>query len=195
MAYATYTTEAIVCGSYDRNGSDKQFRLFTKDSGMLFATARSVREERSKQRQALQDFSHVHVSLVRAKSGWRIGSVEAIFNSFVNAPNRKSRAQVVGAIKLINQFLQGEEAHPDVYKESLEFLQFTQTNHEFDTQNALLLFELRLLKELGYVHVTKNLSPLFELSESYETLLANLSDNQLNEVGKVLVMGREVSHL
>ncbi|MEX2341217.1 MAG: recombination protein O N-terminal domain-containing protein, partial [Candidatus Paceibacterota bacterium] len=82
MSYKTYTTEAIVCGSRVNNTSDKSFLLFTKDAGMLWAAAKSVREERSRQRFALQDFSLIRASLIKGKSGWRIGSVESDRNYF-----------------------------------------------------------------------------------------------------------------
>ncbi len=195
MAYETYTTEAIVCGSYDRNGADKQFRLLTKDSGMLYVTARSVREERSKQRFALQDFSQVQVSLVNGKSGWRIGSVEANDNHFLSAPDRATRAFVVGAIKIMNQFLQGEEPHEHIYTECVKFLKFTQEEFEGDRTHVLLVFEVRLLEELGYVQVTKLTKPLFVPDTSYQSLLSNLSPEQCAEIEQMLVRGREASHL
>ena len=63
MSYQTYTTEALVCGTYDRNTADRSYRLFARELGMLFADARSVRLEKSRQRMALSDFSLVRVSL------------------------------------------------------------------------------------------------------------------------------------
>ena len=56
MAYVTYTTLALVCGTFDQKTSDRSYMLFTREAGMLFASARSVREERSKQRYASTRF-------------------------------------------------------------------------------------------------------------------------------------------
>lgn len=56
MAYETYTTEALVCGTFNRNTADRSYLLFTREAGMLYADARSVREERSRQRYALRTF-------------------------------------------------------------------------------------------------------------------------------------------
>lgn len=84
MAYVTYTTDAIVCGTYDRNTADRSYRLFTRELGMLYADARSVRLEKSKQRQALQDFSLIKVSLVKGKAGWKIGSVSEVQNYYTH---------------------------------------------------------------------------------------------------------------
>jgi len=86
-----------------QNTSDKSFLLFTRDNGMLFATAKSVREEVSKQRQALQDFSRIRVSLVKGKTGWRIGSVESLRNDFSAAYDRETRGSVVSLYRLLRR--------------------------------------------------------------------------------------------
>ena len=88
MAYQTYITEAIVCGSYDSNTSDRSFLLFAREAGMIYAHAKSVREERSKQRYALQVCSHVRVTLIRGKSGWKIAGVEPQQNLYALATTR-----------------------------------------------------------------------------------------------------------
>ena len=117
MSYIVYTTEAIVCGSFLSNTADKTFLLFTKTAGMLYASARSVREERSRQRYALQDFSVITVSLIKGKSGWRIGSVDGEQNLFAQATSREARGSIVRVLKLIRRYVQGEEAHPEFFAE------------------------------------------------------------------------------
>ena len=195
MAYSTYTTEALVCGSYARNGADKSFRLFTKDAGMLYATARSVREERSKQRFALQDFSFVRVSLVRGKADWRIGSVEVEHNLFSSADDRQTRTLVVFGIKLLNRFLSGEEPHQDVFVEAKRFFDLLRSTELLNSDKLMVLFELRLLKLLGYVKSSPLLAPLLDEKRSYEDILHVMTDEQLRAAEKVVTLGREVSHL
>lgn len=115
---------------------------------MVYATARSVREERSKQRYALQNFSFVRVSLVRGKSGWRIGSVENECNVFARAKTREARADVLAATKLLRQFVQGEEPHRALFadvRRALAHLAEGDAPHVYDA------FALRLLHKLGYV--------------------------------------------
>ena len=105
MSYQTYTTEALVCGSFLHNTADKVFLLFTREAGMLYATAKSVREERSKQRFALQDFSLINVSLIKGKQGWRVGSVEAEVNYFTKSEERLARGSVVLLFKTLRRFI------------------------------------------------------------------------------------------
>lgn len=150
MSYVTYTTEALVCGSFDQNTADKSFLLFTRDAGMLFAAAKSVREERSLQRPALQDFSRIRVSLIKGKSGWRVGSVEVIQNDYSLAKDRETRGSVVLVYRLLRRFIRGEEAFPELFMFVVAALDaaldFPKDRQVFD-----LAVQVRILTLLGYV--------------------------------------------
>jgi len=115
MTYVTYTTKALVCGTFNRNTSDRSYLLFTREAGMLYADARSVREERSRQRYALQDFSLVRVSLIKGKVGWKVGSIEAQKNYYHLAVDKDARGSVVSLFRLLRRFVKGEEAAPELF--------------------------------------------------------------------------------
>ena len=118
---------------------------------MLWASARSVREERSKQRYALQDFSIIRVSLVKGKQGWRIGSVEAISNPFMEASAREARAGLSAVIKLLRRFLHGEEANAAIYDDAVMALSCMTVADIVDIIDLQEQFTLRLLHHLGYI--------------------------------------------
>lgn len=164
MAHKMYITDAIVCGSRNRNTSDRSFLLFTREAGMVWAAARSVREERSKQRHALQDFSHIRVSLVRGKSGWRIGSVEALQNYFLNAEDRKIRGIVSGVVHLLRRFVHGEEVHVQLYDDTVAILQSSQLGHN---ESLLDVYTLRVMAQLGYIAPHKEYNSLLTQSDWY----------------------------
>ena len=151
MSYQTYITEAIVCGSKNNMTSDKSYLLFTKDAGMLWATARSVRLEKSKQRYALQDFSIIRVSLVKGKGGWRIGSVEAVGNPFMEACSRRARGGVHSAMMLLRRLVHGEEANTNLYIDTVLALTCMSVAEESDIADLQDIFTLRLLHSLGYI--------------------------------------------
>lgn len=152
MSYKTYTTEAIVCGSRDNNTSDKAFLLFTAEAGMLWASARSVREERSRQRYALQDFSLIRVSLVRGKSGWKAGSAECERNYFAESEGRprEARAALTAIVRLLRQFVHGEIAQPGLFTDAKSALEHT-VAAAGRSQAIVDIFSLRLLHQLGYI--------------------------------------------
>lgn len=150
MAYATYTTDALVCGTYDRNTADRSYRLFTRELGMLWADARSVRLEKSKQRMALSDFSLVRVSLVRGKGGWKIGSVVSKQNFYHTAVDQAARGSVVAIIRMLRRFLQGEESQSELFDFVLAALQGAIKNIEHRAFFDQCIF-VRCLVLLGYV--------------------------------------------
>jgi recombinational DNA repair protein (RecF pathway) len=167
MSYKTYTTEAIVCGSRVNNTSDKSFLLFTREAGMLWASAKSVREERSRQRFALQEFSLIRVSLVRGKSGWRIGSAECernYFSSGKGAADKLTRGGVSAILKLLRQFIRGEISHPDVFDDTKTALDVAGDGRA-EGDHLLSVFSLRLLSRLGYIAPSHQLKVYLEAVE------------------------------
>lgn len=150
MSYATYTTEALVCGTFNRNTADCSYLLFTREAGMLYADARSVREERSKQRFALQDFSLVRVSLIKGKGSWKIGSIESHNNYFMSAETKVARGSVVALFRLLRRFFSGQEPAPvmfDYLKQSLLVL-----TKEVDARDFVeRVIQAKILLELGYI--------------------------------------------
>lgn len=190
MAYATYTTDAIVCGGKDSYTSDRSFLLFTREAGMLWASARSVREEKSKQRYALQDFSIIRVSLVRGKGGWRIGSVEAISNPFLEASNQPARAGVSVVLKLLRRFLHGEVPHPSIYDDAVVALSCISVATADDIVDLEEQFTLRTLHTLGYIAPHATYEALLS-SEDPWSVPQKLSPEAKRAIEQALV----VSHL
>lgn len=173
MSSRQYITRAIVCGSKQSMTSDKSYLLFTQELGMLWAAARSVRMEKSKQRTALQDFSIIRISLVQGKSTWRIGSVEAFANPFLAADSRAARGGVAFVVKALRRYVHGEEMVPRTYidaEASLDAL--AQMSEVEDVALYQQLFMLRMLDELGYIKNTQSIQSLIERETMQEALEA-----------------------
>lgn len=193
MSYKTYTTEAIVCGSSHTHTSDRSYLLFTKEAGMVWATARSVREERSKQRYALQDFSRIRVSLVKGKSGWRIGSVEAQGNPFMEAESREKRTLVNYIVRQLRRYVHGEVELPRVFDDA-DLLLTKDSLAQFEGERLQQLFSLRLLAHLGYVAVEPSWKNLTE-AETISDALLLLKDDMVASIQKAVEKGAKASHL
>lgn len=149
--YQTYITEALVCGSYDNNNADRSFLLFAREAGMIYAHAKSVREERSKQRYALQECSHIRATLIRGKSGWKIAGAEPIQNLYMHADSRETRAFLRNIIRLLKRVIHGEtvyeEIFDDVVRACMESAKYPHTKLE-------TVLSLRILHALGYIAPT-----------------------------------------
>ena len=194
MSYQTYITEGLIIGSFNSNTADKSYLLFTKTAGMLYASARSVREERSKQRFALQDFGLITASLIKGKSGWRIGSVQSEGNFFTAVDDRKVRGSVVKVCKWLRRFVVGEEPHPELYDEILIGLQYLMGSNIL---HRVLIEEIvfaRLLYTLGYIAKVSDIAFVFETD--LETLLKmSLSETLLPQLQAVTASATSASHL
>lgn len=192
MAYSTYTTEAIVCGGRDRNTTDRSLLLFTREGGMLYAEARGARRETSKQRFALQDFTRIRVSLIRGKSGWRVGSVEAQENYYTSAASREARGSVVRLTKLVRRFTRGEEPHPAVYdfvQRALSLLSSDVSKREFTE----LYVQVHFLALLGYVALPTLPAALQHFDSTQAVLLA--TDTHCSALETQLAAAIAHSHL
>lgn len=192
MAYATYTTDALVCGMWKRNTADGSFLLLTREAGMLYADARSVREERSKQRYALQDFSAVRVSLVKGKRGWKVGSVEPHRNYFLDATSKEARGSVVTLLRFVRRFLGSEEAVPELYDYLTAAL--TLLSKDIPERNFLeRVVQTRLLFFLGYVDEKK--APPFIYGNDLSDLVKDASEASATELEKLIDKAISTSHL
>ena len=192
MAYATYTTEALVCGTKNRNTADRSYMLFTREAGMLLADARSVREERSKQRYALQDFSHTRVSLVKGKRSWKVGSATAFANHYSSAMSKEARGSVVALYRFLRRFIHGEESQPELFDYALDALVYLKgevTSRPFVVEVVMV----ELLARLGYgdsrgVPGALRGCPPAEISRLYTPLLHT-------HIQKILDQAVSASHL
>jgi DNA repair protein RecO len=150
MAYETYTTDALVCGTKHRNTADGAFLLFTREAGMLWAEARSVREERSRQRYALQTFSRIRVTLIKGKHSWKIGSAEAQKNYYHLAHDKSARGSVVSIFRLLRRFVSGEQADQHFFDQTSTMIEELSSDLP-ERQFVSLVLQVRLLAHLGYV--------------------------------------------
>lgn len=160
---------------------------------MLFASARSVREERSRQRCALQDFSIIRVSLIKGKGGWRIGSVESISNPFFVADSRDARAVVTTVVRQLRRYVQGEGAISPVYDDAIGL--FTALRTMPAERTAVEgVFTLRLLSALGYISDHPRYHSLLEPDNIIEAL-SHYSPEHAREIERVTTIGTAASHL
>lgn len=156
-----------MCGSRDSYTSDRSYLLFTEAAGMLWASARSVRMEKSKQRYALVDFSLIRVSLVKGKGGWRIGSVEATSNPFMEANERRARAGIQKVVKLLRRFLTGEEPQFNIYHDAVMALSCLALAEQDDATDLEDQFTLRTLYNLGYIAPQKDFMHIIESDDPW----------------------------
>lgn len=163
MAHHIYHTRGLILGSYPAGESNRFYKIFTEELGLVSAAAQAVREGKSKLRYTLQDFSWIQLDLVRGKEVWRITSAveagklddskednEKLSLISSNQPQFKLFARVCS---LVLRFVQGEGKDEELFNDILEVTLFLR--RELIPANLVLSFEtlaeMRILAFLGYL--------------------------------------------
>jgi len=151
MAHAVHTTKAIVLGSAEVQDANKLYWLLTEDFGLLFASARSVREEVSKLRYALQDLAFSRVSLVRGRGIWRITGAEDAGAEGLDI----EQGIVFGRVsRLARRLMPTDEENPELFTiliNAREALSYAKNEPELIESITVA----RVLYQLGYLSCEK----------------------------------------
>jgi len=146
-----YTTEAFIIKSFSLGEANRGYFLFTKDLGLVKATAQGVRLQKSKLRGHLNNFSLINISLVKGREIWRITNVETVlFNPF--SKDTKKIETIKNIFSLLARLVHGEEKNEnlfDVLKTFYIYLSESEISDD-NLKNLEVLIALRILSNLGY---------------------------------------------
>ena len=189
-----YHTEGLILGSKNYGEAGKYYSIFTRDLGMIYASAQGVRKISSKLRFVLQDFSYIKVDLVRGKDFWRLTSASKT-NQLESILQKPETLKVFANIaRLLKRLLAGEDANQDLFRDVLNGLFILEKNKKIENlQNIEAILVLRILSNLGYIGGNEILKNLIK-SPFEESLLFEFSKNRtqiLSEINKAL----KVTHL
>jgi len=150
--YHLYHTEGFIVGSSPRGEGSRTISLLTKELGLVTATAQSIREERSKLRYGLQEFSLSLCTMVRGKGIWRITSavlVEHLYHTFRGSPEV---SLMFGRVfRLLRRLVGGEEKNERVFLVVRDAVEFAKINPLLSVAEIEVVLVLRILFLLGYL--------------------------------------------
>ncbi len=187
-----YHTEGIILGSRSFGEAGKYYDIFTRELGMVRATAQGVRKISSKLRYVLQDFSYIKVDLVRGKDIWRVTSASKT-NELENITKNPEVFKIIFNVsRLLKRLLQGEEKNEELFIDLLKgFSLFDKFNENASVdylENAEMYVVLKILHHLGYIGGDKNISDLI-VSPIAEEMFENVIIHKrivLAEINKAL---------
>ncbi len=183
-----YHTEGIILSSANFGETGKYYSIFTRDLGMIYASAQGVRKMSSKLRFVLQDFAYVKIDFVKGKDFWRITSA-----SKTNKLEKLSRSEVfevfVNISKLLKRLLAGEDPNKILFLDLLNCLSvLEETKSKDELRNIEAIIVLRILNNLGYIGGDEVLKDFIK-SPFEEDLLFRVSssrDKILYQINKAL---------
>lgn len=185
-----YQTRGFVFGSTNFGEANSVFKVFTKDLGLVRASAQGVRFLKSKLRYSLHDFSYCEISLVRGKEQWRIVGAQKIFSIRDQFLNSIPVFQIfVRVFLLLDRLLSGEEKNESLFshiEEAVLHLKDNSLEGEL-VRNFEYILVLRILHCLGYLGSSPD-TDAFVLSPYWNTeLLEKMSHSNakiLQEINK-----------
>jgi len=195
MSYSIYTSQGILLNLKDYGEADRVYRIFTKDLGLLVASAKSVRKQASKAGPHIQPFSISNYSFVRGEEMWRITTVDTLTNWKKIFEHKVARQIYSRVIKLLDKLLQGEEAHPALFNILSNGFEFMEKNTESKNEYLLEALETamvwKITNSLGYAIYNHSIlmNEVFDI-EQLEYVL-NFKTKIVSEINKSL----ETSHL
>jgi DNA repair protein RecO len=182
MSYNIYNTQGIILDSFGIKEADKFFRIFTRELGLIEATAQGIRKIESKNRYGLQDFSISDISLVRGREVWRITNVIpqenlfAVFNvNFVVGKINGKFETLLNVFSLLKQLIHGEERNENLFDLIIDGIDFLKNNDlkNNNLENFEILMKIKILYNLGH----------FDKSEFVDLLDKNLSLDLVEKTG------------
>src|SRR3989344_4925396 len=117
MSHHIYTTPGFVILSRPYSESGKFFLIFTRDLGMVGATAQGVRQALSKLRYHVKDYSYSLFSFVRGKEVWRMTGARDHAEDFIrqDITDKENKKLYVRIISLLKRLLHGEEKNERLF--------------------------------------------------------------------------------
>ncbi len=161
MSHHIYQTDGFVLASTNKGEANRYLHIFTRDLGMIQATAQGVRLVESKLRYSLQNYSLSHLSLVRGRDVWRITSASQLFNLHEDLKDKERFAVFGKVFLLLRRLLAGEEKNEELFnilKAAFLFLKETPLSAE-TLSNFEYILVLRILNSLGYLGDNSSFQP------------------------------------
>ncbi len=182
--YAIHTTQGFIISSRHTGEAGKLLAIFTKDLGLIRATAQGIRFEKSKLRPFIQDFSLGVFSFVRGKEYWRLTNAQESSDIKAKGNVGDLKQELIARIALLlNRLLQGEEAHPELFVTLDSLFSFLRINQELSIEGTKTLESLivtRILHRLGYVSILSELKAQIESNEISLEILTSLKESRVS---------------
>lgn len=155
MAYQIYSTEGIILKKKDTGEADRLFWIYTEQFGMIMASAKSARLEKSKLRPGLSLFTYGCFSLISSRNFWKIVDARDILLPKITSETVGSLNVFSKIGKLLERMINGEDRNELLWLElRCLFVKLFGGKEKLD-RDKLNDLEIRsvaeILKTLGYV--------------------------------------------
>lgn len=166
-----FVTDALVLHKRGVGEANTLVSLLTKEYGLVRASARSARFERSKLRYGLETFTQGRFTMVRGRYEWKLTGVEATQKVFQTSTPTARR--IAGRVsRLLLRLIQGEEPVSELFPTVEEgFHRLARAVAISDAEAIESILVLRMLALLGYLGEKSDMVRFVETKEFPQELL------------------------
>ena len=115
MAHQIYLTEGIILKEKDFGEADRLFWIYTDKFGMIMASAKGVRLEKSKLRGNLDIFTYGDFAVISSKDFWRLVDAREIISSRPNQSSVEAIKIFAKIASLMIRMIKGEEKNRELW--------------------------------------------------------------------------------
>src|SRR3989344_5078554 len=152
--YRIHHTEGLILDGVAFGEANKFLSVFTKDYGLIRASAQGLRRDASRLRYNLQDLTYAHIDLVFGRTGWRIVGASEIKNfAFLLLGCHDSWNICLRTTRLLRRLLHCEEKNKPLYDDVLRAFMFL-LSPPTDKKKIFyieMIVVMRILHHLGYL--------------------------------------------
>lgn len=157
MSHHIYHTRGLILGSVPIGESNRFYKIFTEELGLVGASAQAVRMEKSKLRYSLQNFSWVMLDLVKGREVWRITSAREEASHPVLKADTERFKIFVRVCALVSRMVHGERQEKELFEDLFSLANFLEQNTAQSVLSSVeVLASARVLSRLGYLDDTLN---------------------------------------
>jgi DNA repair protein RecO len=179
-------TDGIILGSRNFGEAGKYYYIFTRELGMIYASASGVRKMSSKLRFILQDFAYVKIDLVQGRDFWRVTSASKTNKLEQIIKNPGTFEVFTNIANLLKRLLADVEKNQTLFSELINGLSILENiERKEDLRNIEAIIVLRMLNNLGYIGGNATLQNLvkspfepnliFEVSKSRKDVIHQIN--------------------
>lgn len=153
MAHQINLTEGIILKKKDFGEADRLFWIYTEKFGMIMASAKGVRLEKSKLRGNLDVLAYGEFAVISSKDFWKIVDARNLFSPKLNRVSIEKVKIFTKAANLLIRMIKGEDKNEEIWEQlkSLFSKLFKQEVAEKDLKDLEIKFIAAILKTLGYM--------------------------------------------
>ncbi len=157
MSIEKYTTKAFILKEYDRDENDMVYKVWTRDFGIIFVLARSIRKINAKLRMLIKKNDFILITIVKGRDLWRLTGAEEYGNNklLINNDWQFKAKKIIG--EAVNKLIEEKKTYKKLF-DRLESIFIFGENQKtlslFDINKFKLLITYITLVDTGYVDAT-----------------------------------------